>query len=128
MSYKNESANIIRRSNPEMEKVGAGVYDLVQFSVPVTGAANSTAVEFTAPIGFQLLDAFAVGTATSSDATFTLRTGTTGLTSAMAGAADKALGRTTSIDRRTVKEGDKLNVITNGAADRGVVYIIGRRT
>jgi hypothetical protein len=124
----NATGTIIKKSNPSLEQAQAGVYDLVQFEIPVTAAANATAVSFRAPFGFKLVDAYAIGGATSSGATFTLRSGTTALSSAMTGAADKALGRTTTLDAKIVKAGDVLNVIANGANDRGVVYIVGRRT
>jgi len=128
MSYKNETANIIKKSLPELEKVGAGTLEAIVLEIPVTVAANATAVNFTVPYGFKLIDAFAVGSATSSGATLTLRTGTTALTSGMACAAADALGRATTLTVGTHKAGDVLNVIANGAADRGTVFLIGKRT
>ena len=61
--------------------------------------------------------------------TLTLRKATTAISDAMECATDKKVVYSASIDdaQSTLAAGDNVNIIANGANDRGVVTIIGIR-
>jgi hypothetical protein len=93
--------------------------------IVISAAANVTALAFLAEVSGELVDAWAVGTAASGSGTATLRRVTTALTSAIVMAVVDALAHSTSDvqAQKTIVQGETLNIVTNGAADRGIVYL-----
>lgn len=91
---------------------------------------HTNALNFTADVSGELIDAWCVGNAASASGTATLRRSTTAMTSALTMAVQDALSRTASIvqAQKMITQGETLNVITNGAGDRGVLYIAIKRT
>jgi len=92
--------------------------------VAITSDIHSTAQSVIAEVSGELVDAWAVGNAASGSGTATLRRSTTAMTSAITMAVQDALARTTSVvqAQKAVTQGETLNVITNGANDRGFLY------
>ena len=97
--------------------------------VAVDAAANSTAKTLTWPYDGYIVDVVVQSNATSSSGTLTLRTGTTAISDAIACATNHALARAGTLDdaQVDVSAGTTLNLIANGANDRGTVYITGMR-
>lgn len=112
-------------------KLGSRVQTLEQRAlyiqkVAIAAAANVTPVPVVAEVTGEIVDAWAVGNAASASGTVTLRTATpTAITSAIVMAVQDALARTASIAQalKNVTAGQALNAITNGANDRGFLYI-----
>jgi hypothetical protein len=96
----------------------------------ITAAANSTAKAITVPFACEVIDVIVQCRAANALGTATLRTGTTAITDAIIMAVDKTIVRAGTIDdaASTLAAGDNLNAITNGAADRGLVTVLVRRT
>ena len=92
---------------------------------------RTTAVTmFTATFAMEILQVIVQCRAASGSGTATIRNGTTAITDAIIMAVDL-----TNIEAGTINDaqstlaiGDTLTVITNGAADRGLVTIIAKRT
>lgn len=92
----------------------------------VNVAADATAGKaFTAEVGGTLVDAWVVCTATNGSGTLTLRRVATALTSAIVCAVVNVPSRTALVltTGSTIVQGEALNVISAGAADRGILYI-----
>lgn len=102
---------------------------LVILTASITAAANATAVSVNVPVDIEIVDVIVQARATSGSGTATVRTGTNAITNAIVMATDTNITRATTIDdsRSTITKGGSLNVITNGAGDRGLVSIIARR-
>ena len=77
------------------------------------------------PGKYRIADVKVEARAASASGTMTLRKGTTAITDAMIMAVDKVMVAAGTIDNdeSEIDVGDALNVITNGAADRGMVTI-----
>ncbi len=119
----------------QLAKVGerlkeAQATGLIVQRVNVTAAANSTAKEFTVDYDMVLVDVLVRATATSASGTLTLRRSTTAITDAIACATDVNIDRAASITDagQALVAGETLNLIANGANDRGEVFLIGYRT
>jgi len=108
------------------ELLGRGLY---AERVVVDAAANSTAKTFTVKYDMYIVDVVVQCNATSSSGTLTLRNGTTAISDGIACAANHALDRAATLDdaQVTIAAGTELNLIANGAGDRGTVYVIGYR-
>ena len=104
-------------------------YALFQITFEITEDGTSGLNLPALPFPFEIFDVIVQSRALSASGTVTLRSGTNAITDAIACAADEAIDRAASIDDAysTLAEGAVLNVITNGATDRGLVTIIGRR-
>ena len=100
-----------------------------QSSKAVTADATG-ALSIDVPYDMTIIDAWAVCTTANASGTLTVRSGTNAITSAIVCAVDTTLSRTTLIDDdySAITTSTSLNVIANGAADRGIVYIMGVRT
>lgn len=99
---------------------------IYEFNIPITAAANSTAVSFVVPFACEVIDVIVQARAGSGSGTATLRKGTSAISDAIAMSTDKAVARAGSIDDAysTLAANDTLTVITNGANDRGLVSVI----
>lgn len=127
------NADKLNRMNPTSQELQLGTELYSQtpiiISTAVTAAANSTAASVTIPCAMRILLVMTECTAANGSGTLTLRNGTTAITNAMACSTDKAVAYASSVDDAvsTVAAGDNVNIIANGANDRGVVTIFGIR-
>lgn len=120
-------------SSPGARNAGVGKrvahnedYGLMAIDVEISAAANSTAKSFTVPFKCVIKHAFARAKATSGSGTATVRRGTTTIAGPITMAADTVPTFTAVlVDAQLACEaGETLNVITNGANDRGVVTLL----
>lgn len=100
----------------------------VPFAIEYEIAADaSSGVDIIASVAqkFRVVDIVVEARATSGSGTVIVRNGTTGISAAIAMAADEAVARAADMvaAEATFEVGDVLNVITNGAADRGIVTL-----
>lgn len=125
-------AAIIDNSTPDNEKVAFGTkirsaeqYGLAVLSQAITADATG-ALSITVPFACRVIDVIVTATAASGSGTVTLRTSTTAISDAIVCAVDTTVVRAGTLDDAytTLAAGDNLNVITNGAADRGVVDVL----
>ncbi len=98
--------------------------------VAVVAAANVTPKSFVVEHSGILLDVTVACRDTQGGGTLTLRRSTDAISSAVVCAVDDVLSRTTTIvnARKAVVKGETLNLIANGAADRGVATLFILRT
>ena len=129
-------ADKLNRMHPTFQEMqfGTDVYEISRYSpviisTAVTAAANSTAKSVTIPFAMRVLFVVTECTAASVSGTLTLRKATTAISNAMECATDNKVVYSASIDdaQSTLAAGDNVNIIANGANDRGVVTIIGIR-
>ena len=129
-------ADKLNRMHPTFQEMqfGTDVYEISRYSpviisTAVTAAANSTAKSVTIPFAMRVLFVVTECTAASGSGTLTLRKATTAISDAMECATDNKVVYSASIDdaQSTLAAGDNVNIIANGANDRGVVTIIGIR-
>ncbi len=129
-------ADILDKMEPESQQValGAQVKELGDNGIfglvaSITTDASVTAKTITVPFACEVIDVVVQARATSGGGTATVRKVTTAITNAIAMATDLAITRAGTIDdaQSTLAAGDNLNVITNGAADRGLVTVIVRQ-
>jgi hypothetical protein len=101
----------------------------VVISVAITADA-SAGQSITVPYDMTIYDMSLVCTAASGGGTVTLRSGTNAISDAVVCAVDTTIGRAGTLDDTytAVTTSTSLNVITNGAADRALVYIYGIRS
>ncbi len=102
---------------------------LIAVELDVTADASG-AIDFIMPgFDFELLDVTVLATAISVAGTLILRRGTTDMTDAIACSLTNALGRAAEIviAEKSISAGETLNIISNGAGDRGRMNLIGRR-
>lgn len=105
-------------------------YGLISVILPVVADASG-AINFTMPsFDFEIMDVVVHATATSGSGTATLRRSTTAMTDAIICATADAVTRAGSIiqAQKNITSAEVLNIITNGANDRGEIIIFGRRT
>lgn len=111
-------------------KLGDAVYSApVLLFADIDAAANATAKSVTVPFACEVVDVIVQSRAASASGTATLRKVTTAISDAMVMAVDKVIVRAGTIDdaQSSLSAGDDLNVITNGANDRGLVTIVCKR-
>lgn len=96
----------------------------------IAGDFHTNGFPFQAEVSGELVDAWAVCTGANASGTLTLQRVSTAMTSAIVSAVADALARTASIvqAQKAIVQGETLNVKTNGAADRGILYIAILRT
>lgn len=97
--------------------------------VPVAITADATGGKtFTAPMSMVIIGVDAYCTEANASGTAKLRRGTTDISgAAVMAVANTKTGTTIVNAQKAVTKGEELNVITNGAADRGILYITGYR-
>jgi hypothetical protein len=138
MSISSTFRDIINLMNPDAQKTGLGTEikrlgDL-EASTPVIITKDVTAsavggLAVTIPCNFEILEVVTQCRAANASGTLLLKKGSTAITDAMICAVDKVVTRAGTIDdaQSTLLTTDTLSVFSNGAADRGIVTIIGRR-
>ena len=119
-------------SNPISQKVklGDAVYLApVILEANIDAAANSTAKTVTVPFACEIIDVIVQARATSASGTATVRSGTNAISDAIVMAVDTTITRAGTLDDTytTLSTSTSLNVITNGANDRGLVQIVCKR-
>ena len=109
-------------------------YSPIVAKYAVTADTTTAAVAFIAPCAMQLLDFSVLAQATNGGGTLTPRKGDTdAICTAIACATDGAVARmaagavVANVARTVLAKGDKVYVIANGAADRGILTITGIR-
>jgi hypothetical protein len=100
---------------------------IVKFAITADATSGLT---IPIPYDFELLEASVQCTTANAAGTATIRKTTTAITDAMIMAVDKVVVRAGTIDdaQSTILTTDSINVITNGADDRGIVTMIGKRS
>ena len=108
----------------EVKRVGDNNLYAVQYAVT---ADATSALSITIPYDMIIVDVIVECTTANASGTLTLRKSTTAITDAMICADDKVIVRAGTIDdaQSTILTTDSINVISNGAADRGKITIIG---
>ncbi len=136
MSLTENEADIIDNSSPVSQKteLGSEVYaqQTIDSNTPrviryaVTADATG-ALSITVPYNMIIMDVWVECTTANASGTLTLRKATTAITDAMICAVDKVVVRAGTIDdaQSTILTTDSINVISNGAADRGIITILG---
>lgn len=128
-------ASIIDNMNPDTEKVSLGSkirnveqYGLCILEASITADATS-GLSVTVPFACEVIDVIVQARAASGGGTATVRVSTNAISDAIVMAVDTTIVRAGTINDAysTLAAGDSLNVITNGAADRGLVEIIVKR-
>lgn len=119
-------------ANPISQKTSLGdalYLAPVYITADISADASSTAVSFTIPFACEVIDIIVQARATSGSGTATVRKATTAISDAMVMAVDTTIVRAGTIDdaQSTLAAGDDVNVITNGANDRGTVTLVCRR-
>jgi len=119
----------IKTVEDAVDVLEAGSGDLVIQKVSVIADATA-GFAFAAKYAMELIDVKIVSTATSGSGTATVRRVTTAMTNGIIMAAADVITRATSIIQaaKAITLGEALNVITNGANDRGIVYLYGIRS
>lgn len=122
----------------KLEKANANLQDaqmstLMQampwvIEVPVTADATG-GLTVTVPYDLKIFEVIVQCTSANASGTLTLRNGTTAITDAIVCAVDKVIVRAGTLDdaETTITTSESINVIANGAADRGIMYIVGLR-
>ncbi len=107
------------------------IQDSSPYVQKVTVDADATGGKaITADVAGEIVDAWAVCTVANASGTLTLRRSTNAISSAITCAVQDALSRTTSLvqAQKAVVQGEALNVVANGAADRGILYFAIKRS
>lgn len=136
MALSADQASEVDNSSPTAQKVALGtemkrvgdvqVYNPIAVSFAVTADATS-GLSIAIPYDMLIIDVIVECTTANASGTLTLRKSTTAITDAIVCAVDKVITRAGTIDdaQSTILTTDSINVISNGAADRGKITIIG---
>lgn len=97
--------------------------------VAITADATS-GQSVTIPYNFVLRDVIVQCTAANASGTATVRSGANAISDAIVMAVDTVITRAGTLDDTytTITTSDSINVITNGAGDRGIVTLVGIRS
>lgn len=128
-------AEIIDNAIPSNQNVALGtavkeVQDNSPIYVHFAVTADATSgLTITIPLDMLIVDVIVECTTANASGTLALRKTTTAITDAMICAVDKVIVRAGTIDdaQSTILTTDSINVIANGAADRGKITLIGIR-
>ena len=127
-----------RNDEIKLNRAGAALQEadlsgrLLQTPVVVRTAVTADATggaTVSVPYDMKIIDVTVQCTAANASGTLTLRSGTTAITDAIACATNHAIDRAATIDdaQASIATTDNINLLANGAGDRGVVYILGMR-
>ena len=121
----NKACPVLRITKLGDNLIGAPIY----LTASIAADATTTAVSFTVPIACEIVDIIVQARATSGSGTATVRKVTTAISDAMIMAVDTTIVRAGTINdaQSTLAAGDDVNVITNGAGDRGLITLVCRR-
>ena len=105
-------------------------YSTVSFSADITADATGGLTVVEMPFAAEVIDVTVQARATNALGTATVTDGTNAISDAIIMAVDTVMARAGTIDDTysSLSVGDLLTVITNGAADRGLVTITCIRT
>jgi len=104
---------------------------LILFNYSIAADTTTSTAILTVPFACEVLDVFVQCRAANASGTATLRNGTTNpITNAMIMAVDKTMVRAGTIDDAysILAAGTTLNVICNGASDRGLLTILFKKS
>ena len=103
---------------------------MITYAVTADATSGLAIYDSAVPFDFEILDVVVQCTAANASGTLKLTDGTSDITDAIVCAVDKTIGRAGTIDdaKSSLSAGDTLKVVSNGAADRGTVTIIGKRS
>lgn len=126
----------LNQHDPDFERMQIGtdikeIQDNAMVVIRAAVTADATSGQtITIPVGIIIADVVVQCTATNASGTLTLRNSTTAITDAIACDTNHAIDRAATIDdaQASIATTDSINVIANGAADRGTVYIYGIRS
>jgi len=131
MALSNNQRLKLNSGSPIDQQVQLG--DAV-YSAPVLLFASIEAdatggLSITVPFALEVVQVIAQCRTANGSGTATLRNVTTAVTDAIVMAVDKTNIEATTIDdaQSTFAAGGNMNVVTNGAADRGLVTVVCRR-
>ena len=136
MAIDSVEADILNNSTPDNQKVEIGTeikanqdlntYQPVILTVPVVADATG-GLAVTIPYAMTIYDVTVVCTVTNGAGTLKLVNGVTDITDAMVCAVDTTVVRAGTIDDSVsaITTATTMTVVANGAADRGIVYIMG---
>lgn len=132
---RTEEAPAINNAMPANQNamLGDKVSDLTYKSPAIIEAAITAdatgGLAITVPYDLKIVDVIVQCTAANALGTVTVRNVATAITDAIVCAVNKVIGRAGTIDaaQATLLKGGNLNVVTNGAADRGVVSLVCMR-
>jgi hypothetical protein len=108
-------------------------YGPVVFKFAITVDSTVAKAAFVAPFAMQILDITVLAQATSGGGTVTPRKGVDAMCTAIGMATDGTVTRfaagavVANAARLTLAAGDTVNIITAGAADRGIITFTGVR-
>lgn len=131
-----QEAEQINQSNPALQSAKAGdkIKELftgapIFIDVEITADATS-GQSVTIPYNFKLRDVIVQCTAANASGSATVRSGANAISDAIAMAVDTTITRAGTLDDTytTITTFDSINVITNGAGDRGIVTLVGVRS
>ena len=125
-SVQAEKLNKNETTNQDVQLGSALRSALIAIDFEVTADATSG---LTIPVlyGIKIREVVVQCTATNGAGTLTLRTSTNAISDAIVCAVDTTIGRAGTLDNdyTTIAKDGNLNVISNGAADRGVITVFG---
>lgn len=90
-------------------------------------ADASSGLEFAVPFAMDIYEVVAICTTANASGTATVSDGTNDISDAVAMAVLDAVDRAATIDSTYSSVSGSITVTTNGANDRGVVYVTGYR-
>lgn len=136
MALTQEEADKLDASDPTRQETEIGNEVLAQQTIDASTprmiryavTADATgALSIPVPYGMVITDAHVECTTANVGGTLTLRSGTNAISDAMICAVDKTIVRAGTLDDAytTLTTATSLNVIANGAADRGIITILG---
>lgn len=139
MSLTTTERDILDKQLPinQQTALGTEIYDMQQIQayepIVLTAAVTADATggqSITVPYAMTIIDAWVVCTAANASGTLTLRSSTNAISDAITCAVDTTLTRAGTLDDAytAITTSTSLNVIANGASDRGIIYIMGIRS
>lgn len=135
MILDNENQIAVDRMTGEAQKAGLGTevgllgnYSPCIITFAVTADAT-LGLAIPIPFAFEILDVIVQCRASNGSGSLLLKKASTAITDAIACVTDKAIARAGTIDdaQATLSTTDVLTVTANGAGDKGLVTIIGKR-
>lgn len=136
MIITNNQKEILDKLDISSQKVGLGTIlqemglrqakqpQIVEFEVTADATGG---LSISVPYAMRVFDVIVECRAANAGGTLTLRSGTNSITDAVICAVDKVITRAGTIDDTysSITTATELNVIANGAADRGMITILG---
>jgi hypothetical protein len=127
-----QSPDSVSQGNPNLgflewlqSTLGTSVIPTLLRTVKTSITADATGgKDVDIPVGAKIIDVRVLCTSSNGSGTATVKTGSTTISNAIACVTNDALARAASLDTTYTTVGTAgINIVTNGAADRGDVYI-----